>query len=222
MASYDYVSLVSSSKTLHQQAVDIFTICGIVDYELPTSLQTITTNGISNKVNCKDALQMVAIAGCCNVYVKRDGTIKLVSLVDLGVVPLDDINFDNMYAEPKIQLESVVKSVEVNYFTDANTAVGSASASNPGVTEGAALKIESNTFINTSARAAAVASWVVQMKGYRAKHIINWRGNPSHELGDYDSVENAFGITQTAFITKHTWSYEGYLQVNTEAKGVPN
>lgn len=221
MSGYDYEQLTANSRSLYALAQALFTTCGITDYVLDASLSSITTNSMSSKINCKDALQRVAIAGCCNITVSRTGSIVL-EVVAAVSTPVDSITFDNTYAEPQIILDKVVKSVEVSYFTTTSGAVGSAISNVSGVTDGDALKVDNNTFINTSARAQVVADWVKTMRGNRARSTINWRGNPSHELGDSVSLDNSYGVPQTALITKNNITFQGYLAANTEAKGVPN
>lgn len=77
MSSFDYENLSASTKTLYQFAVDMFTLCGITNYSIDTALQSINTNSLVKKANCRDILQMIAIAGCANIYVTRDNKITL-------------------------------------------------------------------------------------------------------------------------------------------------
>jgi len=162
---------------------------------------------------------MIAIAGRCNIYVTRDNVITL-KQVSLGS-DVDRVDFDNVYNEPKIELERVVKQVDVTYWTDLDTsAISSVAAS--GVDIGDVLKLDGNTLINNSTVAEDVADWIIAQKQYRAKYSINWRGNPAHELADVIAIENTYGADMNAMITKTELIYEGYLQARTEAKGAVN
>ncbi|WP_028609737.1 hypothetical protein [Paenibacillus harenae] len=216
MENFDYEQLTPSSKSLHALAVQVFAACGVTNYSLDSALLSITTNSMAQKTDCKSLLQMIALAGRCNIYVTRDNVITL-KQVSFGAA-VDRVDFDNIYSEPKIELERAVKQVDVTYWTDLNTsAVSSVSAS--GVDVGDVLKLEGNTLINTSAIALAVANWIIAQKQYRAKYSINWRGNPAHELADVIAIENTYGADKNGMITKNELIYQGYLQARTEAKG---
>lgn len=221
MSSYDYVQLTSNSKTLDALAIQLFTICGITNYVLDPELGGITTNAMSNKINCRDALQMVAIAGYCNITVSRSGAITLKQNLNVSA-PVDEITNDNTYREPQITLEKVTKSVSVSYFTSLAAAAGTVTATDSSVTDGTALEVKNNTFINNAALAGDVANWILSMRSNRARYAINWRGNPAHEMGDSVAIDNSFGIPQNALLTKNTITYNGALRVQTEARGVPN
>jgi len=220
LANFDYEQLTTVSRSLKALAVAVFAICGITNYDIDIALDSITTNSLAKKTNCKNVLQMIAIAGIANIFVTRDNVITLKQIpTPLGVAD-DVIDFDNIYQEPKIVLEPPVKQVEVTYWTDLSTSAIDTVTS--GETLGDVLKLEGNTLINTSARATAVANWILAQKAYRAKYQINWRGNPAHELGDVIDIENSFGSDMSAFITKRNMTYQGYLQGQTEAHGAVN
>ncbi|WEK53316.1 MAG: hypothetical protein P0Y55_12035 [Candidatus Cohnella colombiensis] len=219
MANYTYEQLTESSKTLYDLAVEVFGICRISNYSLDLALKSITTNSLAKATDCKTILQMIAIAGRCNIYVTRDNIITLKQPTFGGAI--DDVTFDNIYNEPKIELERITKQVDVNYWTDLETSVV-VSVTAPGVEIGDTLKLEENTLINTSTVALAVANWILAQKQYRAKYSVNWRGNPSHELSDVIAIENTYGGDMDALITKTELTYEGYLQARTESKGAVN
>jgi len=219
MANFDYEQLTADSQSLHALAVENFAACGITNYSLDAALLGITTNSMAKKTDRRNLLQMIAIAGRCNIYVTRDNVITL-KQVSLGS-DVDRVDFDNMYNEPKIELERIVKQVDVTYWTDLDTsAISSVTAS--GVDVGDVLKLDGNTLINDSTVATAVANWIMAQKQYRAKYSINWRGNPAHELADVIAIENTYGADMDAMITKTELIYEGYLQARTEAKGAVN
>lgn len=216
MTNFDYEQLTAVSKSLYQLAVDVFAICGITNYSIDTALQSITTNSMAKKTNCKNILQMITLAGTANIFVTRNNVITI-KTISMGAAA-DTITFDNIYNEPQVELEKIVKQINVTYWTDLNTSA-IVSVTDPNVTSGDTLKLENNTLINSSARATAVANWILAQKAYRAKYSVNWRGNPAHELVDIISIENSFGPNKTAFITKNNLDYRGYLTAKTEAKG---
>ena len=215
MANFDYERLTTNSQSLYNLAVSLFTTCGITNYSIDTALQSITTNSMAKKTTCRNALQMVAIAGEANIFVSRDNTITLKQLT-LGTAD-DRIDFDNTYQEPEITLDPIVKQVDVTYWTDLSTSAVSTVLSS--ATVGEVLKLENNTFINNATRGTAVANWILAQKGNRAKYRINWRGNPAQELADVIDIENAYTTDKKGYITKNDIRYEGFLSSVTEAKG---
>ncbi|WP_424766295.1 hypothetical protein [Paenibacillus sp. sgz302251] len=219
MANFTYEQLTASAKSLAALAIQIFTACGITNYSLDAALSGITTNSMVKATDCKTVIQMIAIAGRCNLFVTRDNVITVKRMTFGSAV--DRIDFDNAYNEPKIELERVVKQVDVTYWTNLDTAVVS-SVTAAGVDVGDVLKLEGNTLINDSTVALAVANWILAQKQYRAKYSVNWRGNPSHELADVIAIENTYGADMNAMITKTELTYQGYLQARSEAKGGVN
>lgn len=220
MSGFDYENQVAKSNyTLYQMAVDAFALCGITNYSIDPALQNTQTNGLVKKVDCRSLIQMVAIAGCANIYVTRSGLITLkVNPVAMGA-DIDTVDMDNMYAEPQIELDKIVKSVAVAYWTNLSTSAA-VTIANPGVTAGDVLKLDNNTLINTAARATAVANWILSQKSYRAIYSLNWRGNPAHDLNDIVTIENSYGESKKAIITKNNLEYQGYLNAKTEARGM--
>ncbi|MDD9266047.1 discoidin domain-containing protein [Paenibacillus sp. GCM10023248] len=359
MASFVWNNSAPASQSLASLARYIFFLAGISNYWIDPALENITTNSVAEKVNYRDLLQMIAIAGGANIYVTRDGKITLkcnktrkvryirdttngstfnnaghwveiqavnssgtnIALgkpvttsfvpvnspslitdgntasenwcgqgglgnvtVDLGAVydietvkvwhyyadgrtyhntkteisadgvtwktvfdsaisgeyaetsagrtyametvlgdmtPVDSADFDNMYTEPQIALDKAIKRVEVTYWTDLSTS-GFVGVNHPVNTVGDTLKLEKNTLINTSARAQAVADWLMAQLAYRATYSVRWRGNPALELNDVLSMENTYGSTMNAYVTKNEIEYAGYLTVKTQAKGGVN
>ncbi|WP_336772294.1 hypothetical protein [Paenibacillus sp. MMO-58] len=218
MSNYTYERLTPVTKSLYDLGVEIFGICGITNFSLDNSLKSITTNSLAKSVDCKTALQMVAIAGMCNIFISRDNIITVEKMLP-PTTPVDRIDLDNVYAEPKIELQKSTKQVDVTYWTDLNTSA-IASAVNTTVTIGDTLSLAGITLINTQAQAQAVAGWLLAQKSYRNKYSINWRGNPAHELSDAVAIESTYSSTDNnAYITKQTLTFQGYLQVQTEAMG---
>ena len=220
MISYDYENLIAKSNyNLYQMAVDMFYICGITNYEIDTALQSIDTLGLIKKANCKNILQMISIAACANMYVSRDNTIVIkVSAVSIGDA-VDIIDMDNMYKEPQIKLDTIVRGIEVTYYSNLDTKQ-IVSINNPDVGIGDMLKLETNTLINTLAQATFVGNWILRQKNYRAIYTANWRGNPAHELSDIVTIEDSYGQNKNTFITKNEVNYQGYLSGKTETRGL--
>lgn len=77
MASFDVEGLTPISQNLYVLAAWMFSYCGITNYYIDPALQSVTTNTLFEKTNFRDLLQMVALAGCANIYVSRDNKITL-------------------------------------------------------------------------------------------------------------------------------------------------
>lgn len=219
IATYKYENLISKTNySLYDMAVDIFNHCGVESYKIDTALKNISTLGLVKKTNCRNILQMIAIAGMSNIYVTKDNVVKVKqSPLSIGI-PVDTIGMDNMYKEPKIELESIVKSVEVAYYTDLD-AKQEIALNNQDVTNGGSLKVD-NPLINSEAHAINVANWILRQKTYRAKYTANWRGNPAHSLNDVVIIEDSYNQNNKAIITKNELTYQGYLEGKTEARGL--
>jgi len=219
MGNYDYESLEAKQDySLYDMAEEIFALCGITNYEIDPALQSALTKGLVKKTDCRSLLQMITLASCANVFVTRNNMIKLVVNPGEMGAAVDSIDLDNMYQEAQIELDKIVKAVQVTYYTDLNTSAV-VSVNNPGIDKGDVLKLENNTLINTEVQAINVANWVLRQKNYRAKYSLNWRGNPAHELNDIITIENAYGTAKKAIITKNSIECHGYLMAKTEAKG---
>ena len=215
MSSYDYENLVAkTSYTLYQMAVDIFSICGITNYEIDIALQGIQTKALVKKNNCRNVLQFIAVAGMCNVFVTRDDKLILKQL-SFGN-SIDTIDMGNMYKEPQIQLDKIAKSVEVAYYSDVNT---KQLTTINNTDKGDALKVD-NALINTVGHATNVANWILSQMNYRAIYTANWRGNPAHELSDIVTIEDSYNQNNKTIITKIELTYQGYLEGKTEARGL--
>jgi hypothetical protein len=219
MASYPYENIDAREISLKQLAEEVFAICKVTSYEIDSSLESVMTNGLVKRTDCKTVLQMIAIAGCSNIITTRTGVIKLVKADTIGEAQ-DIMTFDNVYNEPQIQLEKIVKTAEVTYWEDLERS-SIVSEVVTVINEGETLSLTENTLINTATRALMVANWLLyQRNNRRAKYSINFRGNPTHELADVVEIENSYGTNKKALITKLDMSYEGYLSAKVEAKGM--
>lgn len=220
METIDYENEVAKlDYSLYQIAYDLFTMCGISNFEIDENLLTVFTNGIISKTNCKEALQMVAIAGCCTVIVTRENKIKLQQIKQIPNI-VDEIDLENMYIDPQIQLEKATKTVRVQFYEDMeNPDFVEVNKNN---SQGDVLSLENNTLINSREHALTVANWISAVKNNRAIYTIDWRGNGAHELNDIVSIENIFGNSNRGIITKNQLNYEGYLSAITEARGEVN
>lgn len=141
-------------------------------------------------------------------------------VVEIGFdIPVDSLTFDNIYKEPQIDLGQAVKSIEVTYYPENLDNKAVYIAVNNDIKEGAALKLE-NSLINTEEDAKNVAEWILKENAKIATFKVDWRQNPALNLADKVGIENGYGFSNIANITRQEYSYEGYLSGRTEAKGV--
>ena len=216
LEQYEYQGLTGA--TLYSLAEAVLTGAGITSYSIDPALSSIAlSQGFPDTVSGRTALQHVGIAGRCAVYQDRDGvlTLKRYSPVS-GVTPVDEITFDNVYKEPQIKLDKLLKAITVTVY--AGEVKTDYVYTNPGIKEGAAIKCD-NPLIQSEAQAAAVAAWIFEEYNSRALYSINWRQNPALECGDVVLVQDSFGASKKSRITKQDYSFQGYLGGKTESKG---
>lgn len=113
-----YRKSIYADITLGTLATNILTDAGITSYNIDTALNSITVKGYLKNMTHREALQMVAVAGKCAIYSNRIGVlqIKQLSTVASG----NTIDFDNMYNSPKIQLDKLINTIEVNNYSYTN------------------------------------------------------------------------------------------------------
>lgn len=221
MSTFDYENLVAKSNySLFDMAVEVFEYSGIDNYSIDKALNDIPTNGLVKKNNCLTILQMIAIASCSNVFVTRNNVITL-KVNSIPTTADDLIDLDNMYSEPKIELDKIVKSVNVAYYDTIDTS-NTVTVNNSGISSGDSLKVDNITLINTSERASVVAQWILNQKNNRSIYTLNWRGNPALELKDWLAIQNSYGSNMNAYVTKNELTYQGYLTGRMEARGEAN
>ncbi|MEY2703884.1 MAG: hypothetical protein RLY43_2523, partial [Bacteroidota bacterium] len=102
------------SRTLYNLAIDVLTEEGLTadDYSVDTALQSITVNSYIPILKTREALNLIAVAGNAICYIDRDNkiTIKQLTATSTGY----EIDFNNAYSTPAINLDNVVKTVDVN------------------------------------------------------------------------------------------------------------
>lgn len=204
------------SYNLKQCIEDIFNTAGVSGYEVDDSLASIATNGILERKTAREAVQLAAMAGCATIRVTRDNTVKVET--SRATSSVNDISFEEMIEEPKIELLRQTKNVTVFYYNTVDTALGSITATDSTVTIGDVVSLERNTLINTTARAQAVAEWMLERLKERKKFTVRYRGNQALELLDLVGLENRYLANVTTYLTKHELSYEGYLSATLEGR----
>lgn len=207
-----------TSYNLYTMAVAVLTAAGISNYSIDTALQSISTNGLIQKTSCREVLQAIAIAAQATIRVTRDDVLRIETTratTSAGTVTLDEY-----LEEPRIDLNKPVQSVAVSYFTSIGTAAGTITITDSTVLTGETITLDSNTLINTSTQATAVANWLKSRRNENKLFKVNWRGNPAVELYERLVFQNRYVTNQNVFMTKQELRYEGYLSGYIEARAV--
>lgn len=227
-------------SNLYELAENILISAGVKNYEIDSGLSEIETQGFTEKLNVRKALQYIGIAGKAAVYQDRSGVLQIKQFRTLdatstfliyagddmycGMVypsvdhgyDMKNISFDNVYQEPQIKLDKPLKTlIVVVYDVGEKQEV---SFTNPNMKEGVTLKLD-NPLINTEDHAAMVAEWIIAESNLRAIYTINWRQNPCLECGDIVLVEDSFDAKKLSRIIKQEFEFKGYLSGRTETKG---
>ncbi|UWG96776.1 hypothetical protein LPY66_18145 [Dehalobacter sp. DCM] len=215
LAQSEYAGDTYVTETLYNIAVEILTAAGLAAdyYEVDTALQSITTSGSLAKMNYREALQNIAIAGMAALYCNRQGKIIIKQLGSLSLT--ETIDFDNMYSSPKISLDKLVNTIKITSGESTYTYTDPLKDSDDQVVT---IEIE-NTVISDATMAQNVSIWVLAELKKRFLYEINWRMNPAYEVGDILTIEDDFSEDKTARLTKQEFTYEGYLAGKTNARG---
>jgi hypothetical protein len=245
--NFDMLAEVSyhdtSPNNLFDLAWDVLQNAGIRDFEIDSSLSSITTEGFVERLDSRTALQHIGIASKCAVFQDRTGKIiiKPFAVLDqssnflvycgqpnafAGVTypqvnsgfDMKNIDYDNLFQEPEIKLDKSIYEVVVNVYEDGNKRevvyVNSSLSGN----NGTSFKID-NPLINTDQQAIEAAQWIISESNYNAIYKTVWRQNPALECADVILVEDSFDAKKQTRIYKQEYEYVGYLKGVTESRG---
>ncbi|MFS1519675.1 hypothetical protein V1503_24935 [Bacillus sp. SCS-151] len=245
--SFDLLKEVSYHNTdpgtLYDLAVDIFERAEITDYEIDDSLKAIHTEGFTERIDSRTALQHIGIASKSAVFQDRNGVVFIkpfkvldqsdnflvycgqpnvfagvtIPAVDVGY-DMKHIDYDNIFKEPDISLDKSIYEVVVNVYESNNKReviyINSAISGN----NGASFQID-NPLINNETLAKEVAEWIIRESNINAVYKTIWRQNPVLECGDVILVEDAFDAKRQTRIVKQEFEYRGFLRGVTESRG---
>jgi hypothetical protein len=230
-------------NNLYDLAVDILQKAGIVSYSIDNSLKNIPTNGFSERLDSRTALQHIGIASRSAVFQDRYGkvVIKPFTALDASsnyltycgqplsyfgtVYPLvtngfgmKTIDYDNVFEEPEVSLDKSIYEVVVNVYEATGTREIVRINTSINGKNGASFKID-NPLINTEELAVKVADWIIKESNYNAIYKTVWRQNPILECADVVLVEDSFDAKKQTRIYRQEFQYEGYLNGVTESRG---
>lgn len=228
---------------LYDLAVDLLTQSGVTRYNIDPKLKDIPSLGFLEPINPRTALQHIAIASQSTAYQDREGVMVIKQfepiqtstgymvfagpdeyagmtvpevLVDYGYQAID---FDNLYQEPEIVLESAVKSIafDVHHHETWKTEE-TIENPDPNANKGVSYKYQ-NPLIITPVQAQQVANWMFLEYAFNAKYTAVWRQNPAFETGEAIAIEDIYGGKKKVRISKQEFTFAGYLTGVTEGKG---
>lgn len=226
--------------SLYDLAEDVLIQAGVEEYAIDTALTEIDTQGFTDSLAARKALQYIGIAGKAAVYQDRQGVLQVKQFKTLDIVTtywvycgvdmycgmaypavdagydMKNISFDNVYSPPQIKLDKLLKTLIMAVYD--NGSKQEVNFNNLGVKEGVTLRCD-NLLVNSPAHAQEIAEWIIAESNLRALYQINWRQNPCLECGDIVLVEDSFDAKKQSRITKQEFEYQGYLSGRTESKG---
>lgn len=229
LVARDSLSFIDEEKTITINSVEtktatewynfIFSELDISNYNIDNSLDSISITTIITNKEAKQLLRDLAVACNSVIYVDRDETIQV---KPIPFNTSENLTLDNMYKEPKIELDTRYNTVNVTVF---NPTAGEdeeiVSVNNMVV--GDTVKpysIEGNIFIADNTRALAVAQYYLEKLNNRLLYTVDWRQDASIDINELVNVEDGFNEDKNMIITKQELEYKGYLKGSTEGRGV--
>lgn len=213
--NYEMEKSTATDTNLYDYAIEVLTTAKIPGYEIDAALKDVGTQAVHKKMDCRQILRHILIAGQAAAYADRDGKLIIKRLPNAQ--PVDSITLDNVYNEPQIKLDKLVSAVEVAIF-DNGEKIDTYRLQNGDVEKGAIIQVES-VFINDIATAQDVAQWVLNEANKREIYKVSWRQNPALELADVVTLENAYGVNKPSRIIRQEYEYQGALSGTTGLKG---
>lgn len=207
-----------------------------------------TVNDFPEIIDCRTALQHIAIAAQAAVGQDRYGNVFIKRFFSLG----EDTNYLNYPStQPSLfgypgsgnliinNTESGMKRIDQDYmYQPAQVALERSIYQlvikvHHGNGEPTDYIYENDTIIGTNGRSFAIdnplvktkdladkiAEWYMREMNYNAVYNVGWRQNPSLEATDLILVEDPFGNEKQSRIIQQEFNYQGYLGGNTTTRG---
>lgn len=183
----------------------------------PIFNETITSNNNSifnynNNLLSSAKTIVIEIIKWCKPY-------RRARVVEIGFnLPVDHISFENMYSQPQIIINEVIKSVKVKFYpTDLDNPIEYIYTDNT-IKNGSTVEVD-NSLINSERHAIEVAKWIIANSKSNL-FTVSYRGNPALNLADKLSIQNGYGLNNVINVTKHELTYKGYLSAKIEGRGL--
>lgn len=210
----------ATTKTLKNWAITLLTQVGYTDYDIDDSLDSISVTTQFDSIDIKKLLKDIAIASQTMLYVDTDDKVVFKKL---PTTQEGEIDFANMYKEPKISLDPVTNQVLVEVWDYSKTPeqrtiidIHNYSAGDEIFTK----EYKDNPFVTTTTIATNVGNYMLGILSNRLEYSIDWRQNPTFDINCKVEVEDGFNENKNMVIEKQTFKYNGYLHGTTLGKGV--
>lgn len=209
----------TTSKTLRQWATDILTFMGFTDYDV----SAIPTTSVSTRFDardCKELLKCIAQVSNTLLYVSRDDKVVFKAIPSTQE---NEIDFDNMYKEPTITLDTKYNQVDVKvwaYGTDISAQTTQSVHNWVSGDEISIFEVSNNPFITTTSIATQVGNNILTLLSNRIQYEIDWRQNPAIDIDAIVQIEDGFNENKVGLILKNQYKYTGYLQGQSSARGI--
>lgn len=237
----EYTNLLKNTN-LYDLATDVLTEANVENFKVDSQLKKISTNGFDEKLNAREALQLISIAGRSVIKQRRVGSVEIVQYeelsADTGYVTFTGpdmytgmttpevyidytfqvINFESVFEIPKISLSPSVHKLIFLINDGISDEPYPVEFTNPKKSSGEKFEIN-NPLINTQQQASVIAEWMFREYNFIAEYEAKWRQNPAFECGDVLLIEDSFGGMKKSRITKQEFNFSGYLDGSTETKG---
>ena len=214
-----YQSASSTTKTLRQWATDILTAMGFTDSDV-SAVPTTSVTTRFDLMDGKELLKCIAQVSNTMLYVTTD---DVITFKPIPSTKENDIDFDNMYKEPMITLDSKYNQVDVKVWQYGVSPESQTTISTHNWIAGDEVytfQIDNNPFITTSSIAGDVGANILALLSNRIQYEIDWRQNPSIDIDAIVQIEDGFNENKFGVITKNSYKYSGYLSGNTSARGI--
>lgn len=210
----------SVTKTLYNWAVAILNNANVTNYEIDSSLNNISVTTQFDDMDSKQLLKYIAQASNTMLYVDENDKIVF---KPIPASLTDEIDFEMMLKEPKINLNTKTNQVDVYIYQYQVAKEEQTIVSVHNWILGDEVFVEEisdNPFITTNAIATNVANNILSLLANRIIYELNWRQNPVIDINNLVKVEDGFDENKNGVVIKTKMNYKGYLSGESSIKGI--
>ena len=114
---YKRVRYYEQGTNLYDLALDVLRDMGTSDYQISNKLKNRWTLGYLPLVSHREALQLIAAAGCCTLRTDDNGAILIGELPDAPAAEDYMIDFTKLEVEPEVEKIEPLGTISVKYYT---------------------------------------------------------------------------------------------------------
>lgn len=186
-----------------------------IETNIPVAIgNRLVYKAVPENTKCREALRMLAQAARCVLYFDRNNVLTANMLSSYDIV--DNITENNAESLSGVKNTGRINTVYLTVENKTNNTKNlfTAQQLESGETE-RAISVSNPCAYSGQ----AVANFLLSAQSRAITFNIPFRGNPALDAGDFIDVDNIFGVTTTANITKITTTYNGGLKQTIEARG---